>query len=494
MEPIQVDPQTILSNCPLPLESVLCTDELHQRPSRQPDYQRESRALGELAQALADSPRSILQRLTEVALHVCEAGSAGISLLRKDDGEQSFYWPAIAGAWAPHAGGGMPRGSSPCGVVLDRNAVQLFERPERHYRYLVPIAFPIVEALLTPFYVQGRAVGTVWVISHEEKRRFDAEDMRLIVSLGNFASAAYQMLACLEEVDSGRAALDRVDAALQSRQAVEVLNKDLRREIADRKQADAALRRSEAQLEAELGDTHLLQRLSAALVEEDNIEGLYQKILDGAVAIMRSDYASMQMLYPERGRGGELKLLAYRGFDRQAVRFWEWVGADSASACGVALRARERVTVPDVYLCDFMVGTKDLETYRQSGIRAVQTTPLVSRTGKLLGMLSTHWQNPHGPSERDLRLLDILVRQAADLIDRKQAEGERERLLKQLETERERLKAFQAELQEKIGDLEKFNEVVVGRELKMIAQEEELARLRKENAALKAQTRSSTSS
>ena len=40
----------------------------------------------------------------------------------------------------------------------------------------------------------------------------------------------------------------------------------------------------------------------------------------------------------------------------------------------------------------------------------------------MLGMISSHWRQPHTPSERDLRLLDILARQAADLIERKQAE------------------------------------------------------------------------
>ena len=39
-------------------------------------------------------------------------------------------------------------------------------------------------------------------------------------------------------------------------------------------------------------------------------------------------------------------------------------------------------------------------------------------------MISTHWREPHQPSERDLRLFDILVRQAADLIERKKAEEE----------------------------------------------------------------------
>ena len=57
-----------------------------------------------------------------------------------------------------------------------------------------------------------------------------------------------------------------------------------------------------------------------------------------------------------------------------------------------------------------------------AGIRAAQSTPLFSRSGRLLGMISSHWRQPHTPTERDLRLLDILARQAADLIERKQAE------------------------------------------------------------------------
>ena len=39
-----------------PLESILCTEELHRRPSRPPDYEKENRALVKLVSALADSP------------------------------------------------------------------------------------------------------------------------------------------------------------------------------------------------------------------------------------------------------------------------------------------------------------------------------------------------------------------------------------------------------------------------------------------------------
>ena len=186
----------------------------------------------------------------------------------------------------------------------------------------------------------------------------------------------------------------------------------------ERCKSDEALRRNEAQLEAELADTKLLQRLSAAMIQQEDIEAVYSQIMDAAVAIMRSDFASMQMLYPERGRGGELRLLAFRGFNPQAARFWEWVRADSESTCGEALRTRRRAVAADVEQCDYMAGTEDLATYLATGIRAVQSTPLISRDGTLVGMISTHWNRPHEPSERDLRLLDILARQAADLIER----------------------------------------------------------------------------
>ena len=70
-----------------------------------------------------------------------------------------------------------------------------------------------------------------------------------------------------------------------------------------------------------------------------------------------------------------------------------------------------------------MADTADLDAYRRSGIRAVQSTPLISRSGRLLGMISTHWHNPHQPTELSLRPLDVLARQAADLIERVQIES-----------------------------------------------------------------------
>jgi PAS domain S-box-containing protein len=186
-----------------------------------------------------------------------------------------------------------------------------------------------------------------------------------------------------------------------------------------------ALRETQRQLQAELAAIEQLQKISTQLIYADDAEVLYQKLIDAAAAIMCSDFASMQIFYPERGA---LRLLAHRGFNPIAAASFEWVRPGLGTSCGVALDMGHRAIVPDIELSDFMAGSEELETCRQTGIRAMQSTPLISRSGRLLGMISTHWCTPHQPSKRDLRLFDVLARQAADLIERKHAELADQRL------------------------------------------------------------------
>jgi PAS domain S-box-containing protein len=399
------------------LESILITEQLNKRPSRPPDYEMENRALLSIAQHMADSPRSTLQKLAEIALKICRADSAGVSLLSKKSGD--FYWPAVAGAWKPHIGGGTPRNFGPCGVVLDRDAMQLFRHPEQFYPYLLPIAPPVTEALLTPFYVRGEAIGTVWVVAHSADRKFDAEDLRLIESLGRFAAAVYPLQAALELEEHQAKSLRDVNEQL-------LVSSVRQHELIEKAQtAEAALRGSEERLAGELSATQQLQSVSALLIEGGSTNTLNEKILDAAVSIMHSDMASMQALDEDQDA---LRLLGWRGFDPSFEPIFRLVRVDDETSCGAARRAGHRVVIPDVEHCDFIVSPVALESHRKAGIRAVQSTPLCSRDGRLIGMISTHWHTPHTPTEGNLRLFDILARQAADLVERTQAEEMRGRL------------------------------------------------------------------
>src|SRR5579883_3329594 len=224
-EPPPAPPSPGSDDAHVPLTAILRTDELQERPDRPPDYETEIHALNALVQALADSPRTILQALADKVLEVLRAGSSGLSLLT-DTGER-FYWAAIAGAWQPHLGGGTPRNFGPCGDVLDCDAPLLFTHWEHRYPYLAAATPLAEEGLLVPFRVGGHAVGTIWAISHDPHRKFDREDLRLLESLGRFASVAYQAVELQGAVDQRRAALNLLEDAVHARELAEESNRKL---------------------------------------------------------------------------------------------------------------------------------------------------------------------------------------------------------------------------------------------------------------------------
>jgi PAS domain S-box-containing protein len=177
------------------LDDVLITHQLGSRGRRPPDRARESDAIHALVRDLTDQPPRVLELLVDVALDLCRAGSAGVSLReRTADGGTLFRWVALAGQLAAHAGATTPAEASLCGVCLERRAPQLFARPARHFACLADLPVAIDEALVIPFQVNGDVRGTVWVHSHDEATRFDAEDARLMTALADVTGAAVHRL------------------------------------------------------------------------------------------------------------------------------------------------------------------------------------------------------------------------------------------------------------------------------------------------------------
>jgi len=180
------------------LEGVIATSQLNRRTPRMPRPAAESKGLRRLSRTLSEEPDSILQTLCEIALEICDADTAGISILERGDAGAIFRWRAIAGVYTPHLGGMTPRDFSPCGTTMDRGTPQLFLHLARHFTYFNEVKPEVVEALLVPFFVGEEPAGTMWVVAHSDQRKFDREDARVLTTMASFTGAGYSLLLSLQ--------------------------------------------------------------------------------------------------------------------------------------------------------------------------------------------------------------------------------------------------------------------------------------------------------
>jgi len=228
------------------VDDVLITSELTSRPSRPPDYEAQSQAMLELGDELRINPANVLHKVAELAMKLCHADSAGISILESEDEREIFRWHAIAGGFAPNLYGSMPRNSSPSGTVIACDQAMLFNEPDRFYAELCRVSPRVYECLLAPWPAQGKPEGTLWVVAHTPERRFELEDARIVQILARFASGAHHAVLALE-----RAKVTQEDLEKRVEESAYLLAdtfKTLRKEMEGRDQADSKRRQAERAL------------------------------------------------------------------------------------------------------------------------------------------------------------------------------------------------------------------------------------------------------
>jgi PAS domain S-box-containing protein len=155
-------------------------------------------------------------------------------------------------------------------------------------------------------------------------------------------------------------------------------------DITERRQAEAAAA-------ADLEDTQRLRELGARLVAEDDIQTLYQEIVATAIALTRADAGSVQILDEATQ---ELVMLANQGAGQKLTEHFYRVNAGSNTPCGMALTTGTRTFIDfDVPQSEDPHGS--MRMHVEEGYRSAQSTPLISRSGKAIGMVSTHWRKHH---------------------------------------------------------------------------------------------------
>jgi PAS domain S-box-containing protein len=191
------------------------------------------------------------------------------------------------------------------------------------------------------------------------------------------------------------------------------------RDITERKRVEQELLALRDELAAELTAMTRLHELSTHLLEISEFQPLLEEVLDTTIALQNADFGNIQLLNPETEA---LEIVAQRGFHQDFLEYFGNV-RDTGAACGRAMELRERVIIEDVETDSAFAPHRHIAA--SSGFRAVQSTPLFSRGGEFLGMLSTHFRRPHRPLPRDLRFTDLCAAHAAEIIDQKRLDEAR---------------------------------------------------------------------
>ena len=195
------------------------------------------------------------------------------------------------------------------------------------------------------------------------------------------------------------------------------LNRQLANEVDERTHAETQAIELRNTLAAEVTAMRRLHDLSTRFMGEADVQQLLEDVLDATIAVQHADFGHLQLI---NLRTNALEIVAQRGFAKECLDYFAGRTDESAASGRTGGRA-ERVVIEDVETDRHFAPHRGIAA--AAGFRAVQSTPLLDRTGTLLGVLSTHFRHRHRPTKRELRLTDLYVGQAVDMIQRKRSEA-----------------------------------------------------------------------
>ena len=260
---------------------------------------------------------------------------------------------------------------------------------------------------------------TIGIVLEQEYRRAVAEDLPVAFesyyapldrwfSVSTYPSGFGGLAINVRDVTERK--LAEIEVARKNQESQQLLERI-------REMAEAEKLALENKLASELAAVTRLHEFSARLLASTELQPLLEELLTAIISLQNADFGNIQLYNPE---SQALEIVVQRGFQQDFLDHFRSVHDDGAT-CGRAMQRRERIIIEDVQT------DPDFEPHRRiaasAGFRAVQSTPLLTRTGELLGMISTHFRQAHRPSEHELRLTDLYAVHAAGLIIRKQSEA-----------------------------------------------------------------------
>lgn len=149
-----------------------------------------------------------------------------------------------------------------------------------------------------------------------------------------------------------------------------------------------------------------LYAAAARLRSVREVGALAEQALEKVLSLARADRGNVQLADPS---SGALRIIAQQGFDEEFLHHFAVVD-DERSACGRAAKHGAQLVINDVIVDRAFRPHREIAA--ASGFRAVQSTPLIDRAGRLIGVVSTHYPRPYAPPPRDM----LIIQRYADLL------------------------------------------------------------------------------
>jgi PAS domain S-box-containing protein len=224
-----------------------------------------------------------------------------------------------------------------------------------------------------------------------------------------------------------------------------------------------ARKQAEEAVATDLAGMQRLHELHAKLATETNLKAALGELVALACNFTNTDRGCIQLVSDD---GQRLELVACQGYEEGSQFRQHFLHEGLWPAGEAAQHDRTRLLIEDVETYAPWLTTSYRELALAEGIRASQSTPLVTRRSGLVGVLSNQFRQRHRPTEHQLKLLDLLAWTAADFVERHRAIQALEELSVGLEQQ----------VQERTAQLKKSTETLQ-RNLAQLQQAEEVAQM-----------------
>ncbi|HYL01211.1 MAG TPA: chemotaxis protein CheB [Steroidobacteraceae bacterium] len=189
-------------------------------------------------------------------------------------------------------------------------------------------------------------------------------------------------------------------------------------DVSTLRQAERELHAARALVAEDLRRMTRLHELGGRLAASSELPASLEELLRAALEITAAQMGAVQQYDPAVG----LRMAAHLGLGQPLLDYFAQAAPHADAASAQARSSRQRVLVEDVTTSPLFADSPSRQVLLAGGVRAVQCTPLLDRSGQLLGMFSTHYRTPHRFGEEELRWLDLLARHAGDAFERWRAE------------------------------------------------------------------------